>query len=178
MIEGKTKQILPGPQPGAVILRGKDVLTGGDAARVADIVSIGAQKTTQAVNVFALLAAAGVPTAFIRQLDERSMLCWDCDMLPIEFVVRRFAWGSYLLRHPTSATAERPQRFDEPIVQMFHKHAAVLPPATSTPHLLDEGAARAQYLRDGVWAGWSPGEGSSGRSAIWIRRWRKIRVAP
>ena len=81
------------------------------------------------------------------------MLCWDCDMLPIEFVVRRFAWGSYLLRHPATGPAPtQPQRFDEPIVQMFHKHTVIRSPATSTPHLLEEGAARAQYLRDGVWA--------------------------
>ncbi len=153
MIEGKTKQILEGPNPGTVICRAKDVLTGGDAARVADISSIGVLKTTQTVNVFVLLERLGVPTAFVRQLDDRSVLCWDCEMLPVEFVLRRYPWGSYLQRNPDPATKpEAPQRFDNIVLEMFHKHAMILPPASSEPHLLRESIARDLYLRDGTWA--------------------------
>lgn len=149
MIEGKTKRIVPGPDPGTVVLISKDALTGGDAARVAAIDAIGVMKTTQAANVFALLAEAEIPTAFIRQLDERSLLCWDCEMLSVEYVLRRRPWGSYPLRHPDHADTAP---FDDPVVERFHKKAMILPPASPEPRLLDEGAARAEFLRDGVWA--------------------------
>ncbi len=149
MIEGKTKIIVPGPEADTVLLQSKDALTGGDAARVASIASIGVMKTTQTVNVFSLLAKAGIPTAFIRQTDERSILCWACDMLPIEFVQRRRPWGSYLLRHPEQAAETR---FDDLVLERFHKQAMIVPPASTEPRHMDEGAARAEYLRDGIWA--------------------------
>lgn len=74
-------------------------------------------------------------------------------MLPIEFVVRRLGWGSYLLRHPDPIErSSGPRYFDDLVVERFHKHSMVLPPATAQPHLLEEGVARAQFLREGVWA--------------------------
>lgn len=149
MIEGKTKIIVPGPETGTVLLESKDSLTGGDAARVAAIPSIGILKTTQTVNVFELLREAGIPTAFIRQRDERTILCWACDMLPVEFVLRRRPWGSYLKRHPDQS---HETSFEDLVVERFHKQAMVLPPASEQPRVMDEGAARAEYLRDGIWA--------------------------
>lgn len=150
MREGKTKQILDGVEPGTIILSTKDVLTAGDAARIAEIPSIGVWKTTQAVNVFTLLKKCGVPTAFLRRLDERSILCADCDMLPIEFVVRRIGFGSYLRRHPGGCGAPRP--LPDLIVERFHKHALIVPPASKTPELLPEETARQRYLHVGEWA--------------------------
>lgn len=149
MIEGKTKTIVPGPEADTVLLQSKDVLTGGDAARVAAIASIGVMKTSQTVNVFSLLTKAGIPNAFIRQTDERSILCWACDMLPIEFVQRRRPWGSYLLRHPEESAETR---FDNLVLERFHKQAMIVPPASTEPRHMDESAARAEYLRDGIWA--------------------------
>lgn len=149
MIEGKTKIIVPGPEEDTVLLQSKDALTGGDAARVASISSIGVMKTAQTVNVFSLLEKSGIPTAFIRQADERTIVCWACDMVPVEFVLRRRPWGSYLLRHPG---LDPGTRFDDLVVERFHKQAMILPPATSEPRLMDEGAAREAYLRDGIWA--------------------------
>lgn len=150
MIEGKTKQILAGTDPGTVVLRAKDVLTGGDAARVAEISAIGTWKTTQSANVFELLRQAEVPTAFIRRFDERSLLCADCDMLPVEYVVRRFGWGSYKLRHPGGPAGPVP--LGGLVVERFYKHALVIPPATDKAETMDETAARSRFLRDGVWA--------------------------
>lgn len=150
MVEGKTKQILEGPEPGTVVLLAKDRLTGGDAAKVAEIPGIGAWKTTQTANVFMLLANSGVPTAFIRQLDERSLLCADCEMVPVEYVVRRYGWGSYRARHPETPAVPTP--FDELVVERFYKHALVLPPAVAEPEVLEESVARSKYLSNGRWA--------------------------
>jgi phosphoribosylaminoimidazole-succinocarboxamide synthase len=72
-------------------------------------------------------------------------------MLPIEFVLRRFAWGSYLKRNPMSAQPGTPQRFDVPVIEKFHKHALVVSPASSSPKMMIESEARELYLRDGRW---------------------------
>ena len=43
--EGKTKRIIEGPKPHTVLLQAVNRLTGGDAARVAEIDEIGVFKT-------------------------------------------------------------------------------------------------------------------------------------
>ena len=99
LIEGKTKIIEDGKLPHTVRLIAKDFLTGGDAARKEEIADIGIQKTKQASNVFKMLKHNNIPTSFIELSSLNTMLCDACDMLPLEFVVRRYAWGSYLLRN-------------------------------------------------------------------------------
>lgn len=152
LIEGKTKIIREGATPGEVIVETKDQLTGGDAAKLETIEGISVFKTTQTCNVFQLLERRGIPTSFISRRSERSFVCHRCEMLPLELVVRRYAWGSFLKREPTiQSTRENPHRFDELRLELYHKHAVVMPPLAAAPMQMDEGAARAEYLHDGVW---------------------------
>ena len=152
-IEGKTKRISAGPRPGTVLLETKDELTGGDAAKKATIAGIAKHKTTQTANVFALLNKNGIETSFIERTDETTMVCHDCDMIPVELVMRRYAWGSFLKREPSlKADNGVPHRFDEVLCEFFHKHAVVMPPLADAPKQMDEGEARNLYLKDGAWA--------------------------
>jgi phosphoribosylaminoimidazole-succinocarboxamide synthase len=96
--KGKTKVIMAGPLTNTVFLETQDVLTGGDAAKREMITGIGIHKTTQAANVFSLLNKRGLSTAFIERASPNTLLCHQCKMLPLELVVRRYAWGSYLQR--------------------------------------------------------------------------------
>lgn len=151
-IEGKTKVIKQTGTPGEVVLITKDSLTGGDAAKKEHIEGIAVHKVTQACNVFRLLNQSGVPTAFIKRQDERGIVCHECDMLPLELVTRRFAWGSFLKREPTLvSTKEKPYRFAELRTELYHKHAVVMPPLVDSPEQMKEDAARDLYLKDGVW---------------------------
>jgi phosphoribosylaminoimidazole-succinocarboxamide synthase len=150
--EGKTKRIIAGPQPHTVILQAVNRLTGGDAARVAEIEAIGSFKTEQAANCFQLLAGTGIPTAYVDRQSDHELLCRDCIMLPIEFVVRRYAFGSYLKRAPQFRTEGAPHRFDDLVLEQFHKMSVVSTPASDTPTMMSENAARDQYLANGEWA--------------------------
>jgi len=153
LTEGKTKIIREGEAPGEVILETKDELTGGDAAKRETIQGIAVFKTLQTLNVFRLLERHGIATSFIRALDETSFVCHHCAMLPLELVIRRYAWGSFLKREPLiESTRENPYRFEELRLEMYHKHAVVMPPLVARPEQLDEGEARRRHLRDGVWA--------------------------
>ena len=150
--EGKTKRIIAGPQPNTVVLQAVNRLTGGDAARVAEIEAIGSFKTEQAANCFELLTKAGIPNAFVSRQSGHELLCRDCIMLPIEFVVRRYAFGSFLKRAPELRREGAPHRFDELVLEQFHKMSVVAAPASDTPLTMTENDARAKYLRDGAWA--------------------------
>jgi len=150
--EGKTKRIIEGPKPHTVLLQAVNRLTGGDAARVAEIDEIGVFKTEQAANCFELLSKAGIPTAYVGRHSDHELLCRNCDMLPIEFVVRRYAFGSYLKRAPQFKTDGKPHRFDALVLEQFHKMSVVAAPASDSAILMSENDARDKYLADGEWA--------------------------
>jgi len=149
--KGKTKVIHNGPLKKTVILETLDVLTGGDAAKKETISGIGVYKTAQTTNVFSLLNKMGLPTAFIRQTSPTELLCYQCEMLPMELVVRRYAFGSYLQRHPELKTDEGPYRFEETVPEIFHKWSVIAAPITDKPYQIEEGEARKRFLRNGVW---------------------------
>jgi phosphoribosylaminoimidazole-succinocarboxamide synthase len=149
--EGKTKIIHDGPLPNTVIMKTLDVLTGGDAAKKEKIKGIGAYKTTQAANVFSLLNQKSLPTAFIRQVSPTELLCYHCQMLPMELVVRRYAFGSYLQRHPEYKTDGAPFRFEKPVPEFFHKCSIIAAPLAAKPYQMAEGEARSRFLHGGVW---------------------------
>lgn len=151
-VEGKTKIVKSGADEHTVLMVAKDDLTAGDAAKRASVNSIGIEKTKQTANVFSLLKEKGIHTAFQRQVDERTLQCHACDMLPIEFVVRRYAWGSYLKRNPRAKNEDgTPVRFNTPVVELFYKHSVVLPPLTDEPEQMEEHVARNLYADSGRW---------------------------
>ena len=152
-IEGKTKRIVPGPQTGTILMETKDELTGGDAAKKARIAGIAAYKTQQTANVFRYLQRKGIPVAFIEQPESTSLLCDACDMMPLELVMRRYAWGSYLKREPSFQQSDgKPFRFEDIQCEFFHKWAVVTGSLADPPLQMDENRARSLYLKEGIWA--------------------------
>ncbi len=121
LAEGKTKVILSSDKPGLVLIRSKDSITAGDGAKKDEIVRKGIHANQTTCNVFAFLNACGMQTHFVETLDERTFLAKQCDMIPLEVVARRFAFGSYLKRHP--GTPEK-SPFNPPLVEFFLKDDA------------------------------------------------------
>ena len=148
ILEGKQKRVLKGRLPGTVVFKIKDELTGGDAAKRESISEIAVSKVTQTENVFKLLESKSVPTAFLDRVADRDLLCWDCDMLPLELVTRRFAWGSFQFRNPQIKNGTR---FESVRTEFFHKKALILPPLVEVAQLIGESEARKKYLKGGVW---------------------------
>lgn len=150
--KGKTKTILPGTSQNTVLLVAEDILTGGDSAKRETIPGISTHKTTQAANVFSLLNSRSLPTAFIERTSPNTLLCYECEMYPLELVIRRYAWGTYLLRYPEYKQANGlPYRFSNPIWEMFHKWSVVSPPISTIPYQTKEEEARMEFLHTGIW---------------------------
>ncbi len=118
LAEGKTKIIWSVPGTDHVLIESKDDITAGDGAKH-DIMSgkaVLATRTT--VNCFQLLRKAGIPTHFLAEADERTFWAKRAQMIPIEVVVRRAAYGSYLKRHPEAA---RGQQLGQLTLELFTK---------------------------------------------------------
>lgn len=120
--EGKTKKIFEtgniGDNPSLCIVESKDDITAGDGAKH-DIVrgkSVLANTTT--CNVFRLLKACGVPVAFIEQQGPIQFIAHRCEMIPLEVVCRREAYGSFLKRMPI---LEKGTLFPRIVFELFLK---------------------------------------------------------
>ena len=105
LAEGKTKTIYEAGDD-AVIMYSRDDITAGDGSKRDVIKGKGVVATTTTANVFALLNRKGVPTHFRKQVDERSLLCTRCEMIPLEVTIRGTAAGHYLKRHPEAREGE------------------------------------------------------------------------
>src|SRR3989338_10882496 len=120
-VEGKTKIVLHKPGTDEVTIINKDDITAGDGARREVMAGKGVIATTTASNCFCLLNNAGLPTHFRRQLDDVSFLADWVDMIPLEVVARRIAYGSYLKRNPEVRAGKW---FDSLVVELYFKDDA------------------------------------------------------
>lgn len=67
----------------------------------------------------------GIKTSWLKTLSEKTYLSRKCHMIPLEWVTRRVATGSFLRRHPGVAEG---YRFTPPKMETFFKvlHIPVL----------------------------------------------------
>lgn len=117
--EGKTKIIwkLGNNQ---VEIESKDDITAGDGEKRDVIENKAMLANNTACNIFELLKRCGLENdiAYIKRKSDRSFLAYQCEMLPVEVVIRRIATGSYLKRNPETKEGTV---FDDLIVEFFFK---------------------------------------------------------
>lgn len=99
--EGKTKEVyeVVGDRTLCVLVS-KDRITAGDGAKSHDLEGKAEISTSTTAKVFQLLNEAGIKTAFVKICNPKAFLAKKCEMVPIEWVTRRVATGSFLKRHP------------------------------------------------------------------------------
>ena len=134
LVEGKTKQIYAHPDDKTLVyMLSKDQITAGDGVRRSELVGKSRWSTITTSNVFRLLNDANIPTHFVKQVDDVTLLVRNCTMLPIEHVQRRLATGSYLKRHPEISEGTR---FDPVLIETFLKDDARHDPQISQQDIL------------------------------------------
>jgi phosphoribosylaminoimidazole carboxylase/phosphoribosylaminoimidazole-succinocarboxamide synthase len=101
LIEGKTKKVYELlNHPELCYLESKDRITAGDGIKSHDMEGKAAISNATNNKVFYVLNKAGIKTAFKSIVGEKSFVSELCEMIPIEWVTRRLATGSYLRRNP------------------------------------------------------------------------------
>jgi phosphoribosylaminoimidazole-succinocarboxamide synthase len=98
MYEGKAKQVFATDDPDLVIMRYKDDATAFNGEKKGQIEDKGVLNNRIAAGLFELLAAEGVPTHFVKRIDDRDTLCKKVKITPLEVIVRNVAAGSMAKR--------------------------------------------------------------------------------
>ncbi|WP_234110478.1 phosphoribosylaminoimidazolesuccinocarboxamide synthase [Chryseobacterium sp. R2A-55] len=98
LYEGKAKQIFETDNPEEVIVRFKDDATAFNAQKKGSFDLKGEMNNAITTLIFEYLAENGIPTHFIKKLDEREQLVKKVKIIPLEMVVRNYAAGSMAKR--------------------------------------------------------------------------------
>ncbi|KAK1175947.1 multifunctional protein ADE2 isoform X1 [Acipenser oxyrinchus oxyrinchus] len=133
--EGKTKEIYELlDRPGHVLVQSKDQITAGNTVRRDQMEgkAVISNKTTGCV--FKLLQDAGIKTAFVEHHSATAFVAARCEMIPIEWVCRRIATGSFLKRNPG---VKEGYRFSPLKLEMFFKDDANNDPQWSEEQLIE-----------------------------------------
>lgn len=118
LAEGKTKILRPTSQPEELQVAFKDAATAFNGKKYQEMPGKGALNARISSLLFELLAANGIATCFVGLGSEPAELIYKrLTMIPLEVVVRNFAYGSIVKRFGF----EEGMPFNKPLVEFFHK---------------------------------------------------------
>ena len=98
LYEGKAKQVFETDHPDEVIVRFKDDATAFNAQKRGSVDLKGEMNNAITTLIFEYLNKKGIPTHFIKQIDEREQLVKKVNIIPLEMVVRNYSAGSMAQR--------------------------------------------------------------------------------
>lgn len=124
LYEGKAKQVYATDHHSEIVIHYKDDATAFNGVKKASIADKGVINCRISAFFMEKVAAAGVPTAFLRQLGPRDQLCQKVDIIPVELVVRNVVAGSLAKR----LGIPEGQRLPRPLCEHFYKSDALNDP--------------------------------------------------
>lgn len=143
LYEGKAKRLYATDDPDLVIQYFKDDATAFNAKKRGTIAAKGIVNNHMSETCFRVLEAAGIPTHFVRRLDERSMLVRRLDIIPVETVVRNIVAGSLARR----LGLEEGRTLPAPIVEYYYKSDRLDDPMINQWHVTVLGLATEAELQ-------------------------------
>ena len=131
LYKGKAKTMYATDDASHLIMHYRDDVSAFDGAKLAKLDLKG--ETNNKINAYVMgkLAAAGVPTHFVRMLNERESLVKAMTMIPVECVVRNVCAGSMAKRYGIAEGT----KLAEPIFEFFLKSDALHDPLCNDDHI-------------------------------------------
>ena len=131
LYKGKAKTVYATDDPRYLVMHYRDDVSAFDGVKLAKLPQKG--ETNNKINAYVMgrLAAAGIPTHFIRVLNERESLVKAMKMIPVECVVRNVCAGSMAKRYGIAEGT----KLAEPIFEFFLKSDALHDPLCNEDHV-------------------------------------------
>ncbi len=142
--EGKAKILYTGEVEGTLIQYFKDSLTAFNNVKKDEKLGKGILTASISEQLMGVVAAAGIPTCFIKRLSAREQLIREADIVPIEVMVRNYAAGSLAKRLGLTTGV----KLARSIVEYAYKNDALGDPLIGEDHITALGLASPQELDD------------------------------
>ena len=142
LYEGKAKILYATDDPDLVIQYFKDDATAFNAQKRGTIIGKGVVNNQVSAHLFQWLERRGVPTHFVKQLDDRSMLVKRLQIIPLEVTIRNITAGGMakLLGIDEGIVLQ------QPVFEWHYKSDALGDPLINDDHILAMRWATAQEL--------------------------------
>ena len=144
LYRGKAKTVYATDDPRFLLMHYRDDVSAFDGVKLAKLEKKGETNNRINAHVMGRLAAAGVPTHFVRLVDERESLVRAMKMVPVECVVRNVCAGSMAKRYGVAEGT----RLAEPIFEFFYKSDALHDPLCNDDHIRILGWASAREIAE------------------------------
>ena len=142
--EGKAKILYEGPEPGTLVQYFKDDATAFNAEKKEVVEGKGVLNNRLSEFFMSGLNNIGVPTHFIKRLNMREQLVRNCEIIPLEIVVRNYAAGSMSKR----LGIEEGTQLSRPVVEYYFKDDSLGDPIVSEEHIAAFNWASLQDMED------------------------------
>ncbi len=143
LYEGKAKILYATNHRDLVIQHFKDDATAFDGTKKGTIVEKGVCNNKISSTLFTLLAKKGIPTHFVKQLNERDMLVKKVEIRKVEVIVRNIAAGSLSKRLglPEGTPMKRA------VLEYCYKNDELHDPQINIHHILAIGLATEKQMQ-------------------------------
>lgn len=142
LYEGKAKQVFATDKPDEVIVRFKDDATAFNAQKKGQVDKKGTLNNAITTLIFEYMNTQGIPTHFIKQLNDREQLVKKVNIIPLEMVVRNYVAGSMAQRLGVEEGAKSPIA----IFDICYKDDALGDPLINDYHAIFLGAVTREEL--------------------------------
>lgn len=130
LYEGKAKKIFATDNADEVIIEYKDDATAGNGAKKGTIGNKGILNNAITTIIFEMLMKGGIPTHFVKKIDDRNQLCKKVTIVPLEVIVRNVAAGSMAKR----LGIEEGTPLKTPVLEISYKNDALGDPLINDYH--------------------------------------------
>ena len=121
LYEGKAKKVFATDDPDLLIVSYKDDATAFNGLKKGTIAGKGIINNQMSNHLMMLLEKHGVPTHFVKELNERETLVKKVRIIPLEVIVRNIAAGSFSKHYGV----EEGVVFDKPTIEFSYKNDAL-----------------------------------------------------
>ncbi|SEO04379.1 phosphoribosylaminoimidazole-succinocarboxamide synthase [Amphibacillus marinus] len=132
LYEGKAKQVFRSEVERQLILSYKNDATAFNGKKKETFAGKGRYNNLISAQLFEQLAGAGVPSHFIKALNETEQLVEETTIIPLEVVVRNLATGSIVKR----LGFKEKTPFQPPLIEFYYKDDALDDPIINDRHAL------------------------------------------
>ncbi len=142
LYEGKAKQVYSTEDPNIIVMHYKDDATAGNGAKHALFAHKGELNNKITTIIYEKLIKAGIPTHYIKTINDTVQLCKKVSIFPLEVIVRNIIAGSMAKRLgiPEGTPAKNT------IFEICYKNDALGDPLINDHHAVAVGAASYEEL--------------------------------